>query len=292
MSIFEKIWARFLVGALLVILLLGGVFALLPGWMDTYGAAPQEIAAVYPGDELLTEPAIQWTHAVSISAPVEKVWPWIAQIGQSRGGFYSYTFIENLISGDNSFQNASQILSQFQDPQPGEFIITDMLPIKEISTGNYFLAATVDFFGVGWTWLWYLKPVEPDATRLIIRMKVQTPGELINPVGMVFFDAGAFVMEKCMLQGLEDRAEGRAFPVPIEPLEIFAWVGTLLVGLVAIWQVMKRKDWLLPLIIGLLSVIALLVFTFLQPSIYLRIAILAMFCFSYWISFFGKGIRR
>jgi hypothetical protein len=34
--------------------------------------------------------------AVTIDAPVEDVWPWLAQIGQDRAGFYSYEWLENL----------------------------------------------------------------------------------------------------------------------------------------------------------------------------------------------------
>lgn len=36
---------------------------------------------------------IRVTHAVSIAAPVHEVWPWLAQIGQDRGGFYSYEWL-------------------------------------------------------------------------------------------------------------------------------------------------------------------------------------------------------
>jgi hypothetical protein len=33
---------------------------------------------------------------VTIDAPVEAVWPWLAQLGQDRGGFYGYEWLENL----------------------------------------------------------------------------------------------------------------------------------------------------------------------------------------------------
>ena len=49
-----------------------------------------------PGDGLVLEPAIESTRAIIIRAPVEEVWPWLAQIGQDRGGFYSYEWLENL----------------------------------------------------------------------------------------------------------------------------------------------------------------------------------------------------
>jgi hypothetical protein len=282
MKTMENTWVRLLVGLLLVSILLISIFALLPGWFEIYGATKEEISAVYPGDEILTSPTIVWTHAISLSDTPEKVWPWIAQIGQSRGGFYSYTFIENMISQDKSFQNASQIMPQFQKPKPGDYIITDMLPLKEIKAGEYYLAAVQDFFGMGWTWVWYLKPEGMDNTRLILRMKIQASGEPLNPIATWFLDAGGFVMERGMLRGIQDRVEGKALPSPVEPLEISLWVGTLLVGLAAAWQVIRRKNWLFPLAIGLISVIALLVFTFIQPSNVLRIVVLSGLVVAVW----------
>lgn len=49
-----------------------------------------------PGDELVEDPGIQTTRALTIDAAVRDVWPWLAQIGQDRGGFYSYEWLENL----------------------------------------------------------------------------------------------------------------------------------------------------------------------------------------------------
>jgi hypothetical protein len=274
MRLLQNGWIKLLLGIVLVGLLLSGVVAWLPGYIATYGATENEIAATYPGDEILNSPVIMWTHGASISAPPEKVWPWIAQIGQSRGGFYSYTFIENMISRDGSYKNAPAILPQFQDPKPGVYIIADMLPIKEVKTGEYFLAAVDDFFGMGWTWGWYLRPEGTASTRLILRMKIQTSGEQSNPAAMWIINAGGFIMEKAMLRGITDRAEGRPFPSPNEPFEIVAWFGTLIIGLASAWQVIRRKNWLFPLLLGLTSVAALLVITFIQPSIILRIVIL------------------
>lgn len=282
MRLLQNGWIKFLLGFVLVGLMLFGTVAWLPGYIATYGATENEVAATYPGDEILNSPVIMWTHSTSISAPPEKVWPWIAQIGQSRGGFYSYTFIENMIARDGSYQNASEILPQFQDPKPGVYIITDMLPIKEVKSGEYFLAAVDDFFGMGWTWDWYLRPEGTANTRLILRMKIQTKNEQSNPATMWILDAGGFIMEKAMLRGIADRAEGRPFPSPIEPLEIAVWFGTLIIGLASAWQVIRRKNWLFPLILGLTSVAALLVITFIQPSIILRFVILIILGLAYW----------
>lgn len=53
-----------------------------------------------PGDELVREPRWSWTHAVQVEAPADEVWPWVAQVGADRGGFYSYQWLENLAGCD------------------------------------------------------------------------------------------------------------------------------------------------------------------------------------------------
>jgi hypothetical protein len=264
-------WKRFFLGLLLVVCLLSVIFALLPGWIHTYGATEQEVQAQYPGDEILKSPVVKWTHAINIAAAPSTVWPWIAQIGDTKGGFYSFTFIENMVSGADMYHNASKIIPEFQEPKPGEEIISTILPLKEINNGKYLFAATSDFMGLGWTWVWLLKPDGQDSTRLIIRMKIQSPAEMNSPVITWILDAGGFVMEKGMLRGIKERAEGRFMPSPIEPVEIFLWIATLLLGLVAAWRFITRAKWQLPLITGLTSLFGLIVFTFIQPQITLRI---------------------
>jgi hypothetical protein len=60
------------------------------------GAEANDLERPLPGDELLPAEGTDIVHAVTIDAPSERVWPWLAQIGQDRGGFYSYEWLENL----------------------------------------------------------------------------------------------------------------------------------------------------------------------------------------------------
>ena len=77
----------------------------------TWGATPAEIAATYPGDELVPQPKWGYTHAVDVAAPPEQIWPWLVQIGQGRGGFYSYEGLENLVGC--KIRNTTQILPEY-----------------------------------------------------------------------------------------------------------------------------------------------------------------------------------
>jgi hypothetical protein len=83
-----------------------------------WGATPHEAAAPLPGDELVPEPKWTYTYAVDIAAAPEDVWPWIAQIGQGRGGFYSYQTLENVV-GCN-IHNHAEILPEYQDVALGD----------------------------------------------------------------------------------------------------------------------------------------------------------------------------
>ena len=59
-------------------------------WHLRWGASEAEVAKFLPGDDLVPEPKLSATHAITIQAPISKVWPWLVQLGQGRGGFYSY----------------------------------------------------------------------------------------------------------------------------------------------------------------------------------------------------------
>ncbi len=87
---------------------------------DRWGLSKEEAKRALSGDEIVSQPNTQFTHAIEINAPSENVWPWIAQMGQGRGGFYSYEALENL-TGMNIY-NSDEILEEFQNPQIGELI--------------------------------------------------------------------------------------------------------------------------------------------------------------------------
>ena len=61
------------------------------------GATDSEHRATWPGDSLVDHPRYVWTNAITINRPTEEVWPWLAQLGQGRGGLYSYDWLENVV---------------------------------------------------------------------------------------------------------------------------------------------------------------------------------------------------
>jgi hypothetical protein len=106
-----------------LILLLGVLYVVVAGpRINQWGATDQEHQATWPGDQLVAQPSFVWTNAITIQAPAAKVWPWLVQLGQGRGGLYSYDWLENLIGC--AVHSTDRILSAFQTPlQAGDRVI-------------------------------------------------------------------------------------------------------------------------------------------------------------------------
>jgi hypothetical protein len=88
-------------------------------WHLSWGATDQEFGDPLPGDELIANPDITATRAITIRASADQVWPWIAQLGQGRGGFYD--FLENLVGAD--IHSADRIVPELQDIEVGDEVL-------------------------------------------------------------------------------------------------------------------------------------------------------------------------
>jgi hypothetical protein len=87
------------------------------GRYNRWGATDAEVAAAMPGDELVPDPQLGYTRAITIDAPPEDVWPWLVQMGQGRGGLYSYDGLENLVGCD--IHSADRVIADFQQLAAG-----------------------------------------------------------------------------------------------------------------------------------------------------------------------------
>jgi hypothetical protein len=177
-------------------------------WTRFWGATDAEIAGEMPGDELIGEPDLETTRAVTIAAPPSAVWPWLVQMGSGRGGAYTYDWIENLLGLD--MHSADTVLPQFQDLQ-----VNDALPVG--ADGPVLRCAILEpgralaFFSEDRRWLWSfrLAPMSDGGTRLISRNRIVTarPSLLRNVFDRAVMEPGSWVMERKMLLGIKARAE-------------------------------------------------------------------------------------
>lgn len=191
-----------------------------------WGATEAEATQPLPGDEFLPAPLIQATHAVTIAATPDKVWPWLLQLGQGRGGFYSYDWIENAMGLD--IESASGIRPKLQELKVGDRIPLAPngmgVPVAIIEPERYLVLhgdTRKDDAGgalplppgqfLATTWSFHLFPQPWGDTRLVERLQVDFPPTLSNKVIYNgFLEAGAFIMERKMLLGIKQRAEALA----------------------------------------------------------------------------------
>jgi hypothetical protein len=166
-----------------------------------WGATDDEMRRTLPGDELVPDPAISATWAVTIDAPVREVWEWLAQIGQDRGGFYSYAWLENLAGC--KLRNADRVHPEWQHRTVGELV--KLHPAVGLKAA-YFepeRALVLDGWGA-----FVLEPIDNQTTRLISRSRVPRGRAALSYA--LLMEIPHFVMQREMLLGIKRRAERAA----------------------------------------------------------------------------------
>ncbi len=181
---------------------------LLRPWHIRWGATDEETQMPLPGDELVPRPNLEATYAITIEASMREVWPWLVQIGQDKGGFYSYTWLENLVGCH--MHNAGRIVPEFQMLRVGDTVRlhpkAPPLPVLICDPPQALvLGSNMDSPG---TWGFYLKEVGANRTRLIIRGRGDWRPGLLNWLGKyIVFEPAHFIMERKMLLGIKERVE-------------------------------------------------------------------------------------
>ena len=172
-------------------------------WQRRWGATDEEVRRPMPGDDLLRLRAPSTTRAIAIDAAPRDVFPWLAQIGYERGGWYSYDWIDN--DGRRSIDRIDPAL---QDLSVGDRI--QMLPgfgpvVREIVPEHHILSR-----GDADTWCLLVEPTADGRSRLVSRWRQDWPKSFGTFVWTLISDPGAFVMERKMLRTIRDLAEGQA----------------------------------------------------------------------------------
>lgn len=183
-------------------------------WFLTWGATPSELKKSLPGDEIVRQPMSECTRAITIDAPPGKVWPWIAQIGQGRGGFYSYTWLENLAGCQ--IVNADRIHPEWQDPKAGDVVrlhpTAPPVPVSLVQPGYALVLGALagpampGFPSVSWAFI--LEPAGVEQTRLLVRWRSSfqpTAGQYLT--NKYALEPIHFIMERRMMTGIKERAE-------------------------------------------------------------------------------------
>jgi hypothetical protein len=181
-------------------------------WQLGWGATDEERGAALAGDDLIPNPDLTATRAITVHAVADQVWPWIAQLGQGRGGFYSYDALENLVGCH--IHSADRVVPEWQDVKVGDQVklapevgvgVTVVQPGRAlVLRGGVPMGAVPPPYD--FTWAFVLRERPDGTTRLLVRERYAYTKRwaplLVEPVA-----AAAFVMSQRMLRGIRDRAE-------------------------------------------------------------------------------------
>jgi hypothetical protein len=203
-------------------------------WYLRWGATDAEVARPMPLDEHVSDPMLNSTMAITIDAPPDKVWQWLAQMGDPpRAGYYSYTWIERLVG--LKIKNVATILPQFQTLRIGEALDKGgTMRVLAVEPGRHLVLGPPDSVDtVKCTWAFGLYPTGQQATRLVTRCRArwsyrrmlkEMPLYALLP--WLLIEPGAFIMERKMLLEIKERTERvriAAIPPTSAPPETKGW---------------------------------------------------------------------
>ena len=212
----REVLARVAIGTAAMGAAVAGYTRAVRPWHLHWGATEAEVREPLPGDEVIPDPELEATLALTIEAPVAAVWPWLVQVGQDQGGFHSFSWLENLVGC--GLQNADRILPDCQTLRVGDggrlhpkapplpvLIVERYRAIVLGGSGEEPAAPASPTIG---TWGFYLREVDPRTTRLLLRgRRRRSPGPLSWAYRYLLLETAHFVTERKMMLGIKARAE-------------------------------------------------------------------------------------
>ena len=189
------------------------LYPFLSGWRRRWGSTREERELRLPGDDFVPEPQWTYDHAISIYAPRTVVWSWLVQIGQGRGGFYTYEGLENLVGCQ--VRNVMEIRPGLQRLNEGDTVVTHGRsgfgpPVTRVEPGRTLvLGGPPNERGSRSTWSFHLLDGPGETTRLLERGRGAAGEGLIERLafGPYLLDPIGFVMSRKMLRTIKRLSE-------------------------------------------------------------------------------------
>ena len=213
-----------------------------------WGATDEEVHKPLRGDEVVPHPMLETTHAVTIEASAQEIWPWLVQMGHYRAGFYadpswwdrySDKYLRSLSRkeaeesgvGHRQAPSAERIIPEFQDLRAGDTILdgppgTVFFTVRELqphgalilysdSHLRYMVPRTIrenPRYGIygEFSWTFVLEEGGERSTRLILRTRANYGPRLYRALTLpLILVGGEYFTTRKMLHGIKRRAEQR-----------------------------------------------------------------------------------
>lgn len=214
---------RPLIASVITLVTVSGFLRVVRPWYLRWGATDDEIARPMPLDDRVANPRLKSTMAITIDAPPERIWPWLAQMGEGeRAGYYSFEPVERALGLEVA--NSWRIMPEHQRLAVGQAIdrAGTMTVLAVEPNRHLVLGPPASLDTVQATWAFGLYPVDARRTRLVTRARGawSWAGTLRDtPVYTwpfyLLLEPGAFVMEWRMLRGIKARAESAVTLGPV-----------------------------------------------------------------------------
>lgn len=165
-------------------------------------ATTEEVAADLPGDDLVTGDVVAMDRAVTLPVPPDVLWPWVAQLGKGRAGWYLPRRVEALLPrARRALRHVDPALAavavgdEVADWGPGDPVLRaiDVDPphalvwhsLRDRTNHHRWPADPDDPDALAMSWVLVLDPV-PGGTRLHLRLRVRAKHRALVAVGAVF----------------------------------------------------------------------------------------------------------
>jgi hypothetical protein len=159
--------------------------------------------------------------ATMLPAPPDRVWPWLAQMGGGRGGWYSWDWLDN-----NRQASADRIVPEWRTLAVGQHLKgpTNWWTVAVVEPNRTLVLRSS--YSLSWPvgqsfdpqsdplprayvdgiWGFHLRPAPGGTTRLVVRTRAQSrPRSLTRPLGLLVFEPVHLIMQTRQFHNLHSR---------------------------------------------------------------------------------------